>query len=77
METAKIFYNGRSQAVRLPKEFRFSQKEVYVKKIDGIVMLIPKGNPWKILVSSLDKFSGDFFSHERDQGKIEKREILE
>ncbi|MBN1902372.1 AbrB/MazE/SpoVT family DNA-binding domain-containing protein [Candidatus Sumerlaeota bacterium] len=67
METAKIFLNGRSQAVRLPREFRFNQKEVYVKKIDGIVMLIPKGNPWKIFVSSLDKFSGDFCSFERDQ----------
>lgn len=77
METAKIFLNGRSQAVRLPKEFRFNQKEVYVKKIDGIVMLIPKGDPWKILVSSLDKFSEDFFSHEREQDEIDKRETLE
>jgi len=76
METAKIFLNGRSQAVRLPREFRFNQKEVYIKKIDGIVMLIPKGNRWKFLVSSLDNFSEDFFSHGRDQGAIEQRETL-
>jgi len=32
METAKIFTNGRSQAVRLPKAFRFNGNEVYIKK---------------------------------------------
>ncbi|RUM33902.1 MAG: AbrB/MazE/SpoVT family DNA-binding domain-containing protein, partial [Desulfobulbus sp.] len=34
MDTAKLFINGRSQAVRLPKRYRFEGKEVYVKKID-------------------------------------------
>ena len=35
METAKLFKNGRSQAVRLPKEFRFEGDEVYVKPVAG------------------------------------------
>lgn len=42
MTTAKIFENGRSQAVRLPKEYRFSEDEVLISKVGEIVMLIPK-----------------------------------
>ena len=41
METAKLFMNGRSQAVRLPKEFRFNGDEVYIKKVGDAVVLIP------------------------------------
>ena len=44
MQIAKLFSNGRSQAVRLPKDCRFTkrEKEVYVHKMQGMVMLIPK-----------------------------------
>ena len=44
MEKAKIFMNGRSQAVRLPKKFRFKGSEVYIKKTEEGVLLIPKNN---------------------------------
>ncbi len=60
---AKIFQNGQSQAVRLPKEFRFDdQKEVFVKKVDNVVMLIPKDNKalWGNFFNNLDNFSNDF-----------------
>jgi antitoxin VapB len=78
METAKLFRNGRSQAVRLPRKYSFSGEEVYVKKVDGIVMLIPKDeDPWKPLVDSLDKFSDDFFNFSRDQGIVEQRNRIE
>jgi antitoxin VapB len=60
MKTAQIFSNGRSQAVRLPKEFRFDAEDVFIKKFDNIVMLIPKNDPWASLINSLDKFSDDF-----------------
>ena len=77
MDTAKLFKNGRSQAVRLPKEYSFSGKDVYIKKIDGVVILIPKDkDPWEPLISSLDKFSNDFFDFKRDQGTFEKREPI-
>jgi antitoxin VapB len=77
METAKLFKNGRSQAVRLPRKYSFPGEEVYVKKVNGIVMLIPKdGDPWKPLVDSLDKFSGDFFDFSRNQGILEKRKRI-
>ncbi len=78
METAKLFRNGRSQAVRLPKKYSLPGEEVYVKKVNGVVMLIPKDkDPWKPLVDSLDKFSDDFFNFSRDQGILEKRNRIE
>ena len=43
--TAKLFQNGQSQAVRLPKKFRFDNiKEVCIKKINGMIVLIPKSD---------------------------------
>lgn len=75
MNTAKLFKNGKSQAVRLPKEFKFEGKEVYIKKVGRSVMLIPKNDPWKSLMDSLDKFSDDFMS-ERKQPQAGKRERL-
>ena len=42
MQTARVFNNGNSQAVRLPKEFRFNDDEVIIKKVGGAVLLIPK-----------------------------------
>ena len=74
MDTAKLFKNGRSQAVRLPREYSLPGDEVYVKKIDGVVMLIPKNeDPWQPLLDSLEKFSDDFFNFKRDQGILQKR----
>ena len=66
MQTAKIFINGRSQAVRLPKDFRFSGKDVFIKKIGKIVVLLPKDDPWSSLVNSLDQFTDEFMDS-RDQ----------
>lgn len=73
MKTAKIFKNGQSQAVRLPKEFRFEDGEVFIKKSGNIVQLIPRTDSWNVLFSSLRKFSSDFMS-ERSQPELEKRE---
>jgi antitoxin VapB len=72
MKTARLFNNGRSQAVRLPKEFRFKGNDVYVKKLDNIVMLFPMEDPWIPLINSLDKFTDDFMA-DRDQPSVDKR----
>ena len=75
--TAKIFQNGQSQAVRLPKEFRFeNQKEVFIKKQNGVVMLIPKNDKtiWDRMFDSLENFSDDF-EIPRDEA-VQKREDL-
>jgi antitoxin VapB len=63
MQTAKIFINGRSQAVRLPKEYRLKGEDVYIKKIGNIVMLIPKDTPWSSLINSLDQFTDDYMEN--------------
>ncbi len=75
MDTAKIFENGRSQAVRLPKKYRFEEDHVFIKKIDDVVMLIPSDKLWKTFKASLDKFSDDLF-FERDNDEPQNREEL-
>jgi len=75
MRTAKLFHNGQSQAVRLPKEFRFEDDYVFIKKSGNAVILIPAKNSWDSLLESLDMFSGDFMS-ERRQPTAQKREPL-
>ena len=79
MKIAKLFTNGRSQAVRLPKECRFAgkEKEVYVHKLDGMVLLIPKKNPWESLVRSLDRFSEDFMNERRQPPCSDPRPAFE
>ena len=73
MDTAKLFKNGRSQAVRLPKEFRFEGEEVFLKRVGNAVLLIPYREPWQTLVNSLSQFSDDFLET-RDQPEQEMRE---
>ena len=73
MKTAKLFQNGQSQAVRLPKEFRFEDDHVFIKKSGNVVILIPAKGSWDSLMESLDKFSPDFMA-ERKQPGTQKRE---
>ena len=73
MKTAKLFLNGRSQAVRLPKEFRFSGQKVFIKKVGEAVILIPYQESWQSLFSSLEQFSDDFMA-ERGQPEQQVRE---
>lgn len=72
MHTAKLFKNGRSQAVRLPKAFRFEGDEVYIQRAGQAVMLIPKEkpkiDPWKDFFEALDMFD-PAFPLERHQPK--------
>ncbi len=60
MKTAKLFRNGQSQAVRLPKEFRFEGEEVQITKLGDGVLLLPTGHTWDTLFQSLEKFTDDF-----------------
>jgi antitoxin VapB len=76
MTTAKIFKNGSSQAVRLPKECRFSASEVYAQKLGDIVILLPKRHPWQSLVKSLDHFSDDFMDAREQPALSQVRDEL-
>ncbi|MCK5201031.1 MAG: AbrB/MazE/SpoVT family DNA-binding domain-containing protein [Spirochaetales bacterium] len=75
MDTAKVFVNGRSQAVRLPKEYRFDESDVFIKKIDDVVMLIPRDKVWKTFRNSFSKFSDDLLL-ERDNELPQERDLL-
>lgn len=76
MKTAKIFQNGRSQAVRLPQEFQFSGKEVLIQKHGAAVLLVPRGKVWEIFLEGLSEFSDDFMKEGRDQGGDQERKKL-
>ena len=67
VDTARLFVNGRSQAVRLPKEFRFEGDRVYVKRVGNAVVLLPYSGSWEGLFQSLDAFSDDFMEEGRGQ----------
>ena len=75
MEAVKLFKNGESQAVRLPKAYRFKGQEVFITKIGDAVILMPKKSKMNLLIDSLDKFSDDLLT-ERNQPDLEKREQL-
>ena len=72
MKTAKLFKNGQSQAVRLPKEFRMAGSEVYIKKQGEAIVLLPKQNSWKSLFDSLDHFAKNL-KIERNQPKEDQK----
>lgn len=60
MITAKVFKSGNSQAVRLPKEYRLDVKEVSVNKIGNVLMMVPKGDPWRVFSEGLKELGDDF-----------------
>lgn len=76
MATAKIFMTGRSQAVRLPKEFRFKDKEVGVSRLNDTVVLFPKSKGWDVLEKSLALFTDDFMAHRGQPARSERRKPL-
>ena len=76
MMTANVFENGRSQAVRLPKECRFDTDEVAVNRIGDIVMLMPKTNKWASFMQAIDLFSEDFLEDGRMDEMRQERENL-
>ena len=76
MMTAKVFKNGRSQAIRLPKECRFSSDEVVVNKIGDIVILLPKQSKWDSFMKAIDMFSDDFMADGRTTDMVQERDEL-
>jgi antitoxin VapB len=68
-QTAKIFATGRSQAVRLPLEFRFNESEVFIRKdpVSGDVVLSRKPSDWQGLLDVVALNTQDDFLIERRQ----------
>lgn len=76
METAKVFSNGGSQAVRLPRDCRFDQDEVLVNRIGSVVLLMPKDDPWASMLQGLDMFTDDFLANGVDDLPVQARDAL-
>lgn len=75
MDTAKLFINGRSQAIRLPKAYRFEGKEVYIKRTSEGVLLIPKDKSiWDVWEKNLNKYETAFMT-ERNQPEPQQERV--
>lgn len=73
MQTAKVFQNGRSQAIRLPKDFRVEGTEVYLKRTAEGFLVITR-DPWEIAREAILKLSDDFMAEGRQQSPPQERE---
>ncbi|MBW1659336.1 MAG: AbrB/MazE/SpoVT family DNA-binding domain-containing protein [Deltaproteobacteria bacterium] len=78
MDTAKIFNNGRSQAVRLPKKYRFDGQEVFIKKVPGGVVLLQKNSSiWDTWEENLNKYQEPFMEDRNQPKSSQEREDLD
>jgi antitoxin VapB len=74
MDTAKLFINGRSQAVRLPKTYRFEGKEVYIKKVSQGILIIPKDRSvWSVWEENLKKYDEPFMTDRNQPDSQQER----
>ena len=71
--TAKLFWSGRSQAVRLPKEFWMEGAEVRIRRQGVAVILEPAASDWAWLDTIVGEFSDDFFAAGRSQPELSSR----
>ena len=77
MQTAKLFWSGRSQAVRLPKAFRFDGKEVRIRKHGNQVILEPIADDWAWLDALVGEFDEDFIAALNEQPPQQERPELD
>lgn len=74
---AKVFKNGQSQAIRIPKEFRVETQEVYIEKVGNTLIIKPKnGNKWDLFFDDLESVDTKDFLIERKQPKQQERELF-
>ena len=76
MTTAKLFMNGGSQAVRLPREYRFEDDEVMINRIGNVVMLMPRDDPWAAFEDGMKMFSEDVFAEGRPAFEDTERQFV-
>ena len=74
MQTAKIFQNGRSQAIRLPKAFRLPGTEVKISRDGSRIILEPLEQSWDDWLLAIEQFSDDFMAQGREQPAVQERE---
>jgi antitoxin VapB len=74
-QTAKLFMNGRSQAVRLPAGFRFEGSEVFISRAGEKVILSPKPTSWDAFFEATERPTPDFMAERVDE-LPQARELL-
>ena len=77
MTTAKVFWTGRSQAVRLPKEFRFDTDKVSIRRQGDEVVLKPVPNDWAWLDAIQGQFDQDFYDAVEEEIPQQERPELD
>lgn len=77
METAKLFWSGRSQAVRLPKDFRFDGQEVRIRRHGEAVILEPIAKDWAWLNEVTGPVDEDFAEAAREEPASQERPALD
>jgi antitoxin VapB len=74
---SKVFKNGRSQAIRIPKEFRVECDEVYIEKSGNALIIRPKNkNRWDAFFENLQSVDTDDFLNDRNQLPVQERELF-
>jgi antitoxin VapB len=77
MERAKIFWSGRSQAVRLPKDFRFEGEEVRIRRHGNAVILEPVAEDWGWLDAIVERLDEDFVGAVDERPEQQQRPALD
>jgi antitoxin VapB len=75
MFITKTFKSGNSQAIRIPKEYKIDEKELFINKIGNTIVIFPKDDPWELFKKSLADFSKDYFADGRKQPGMQKKRI--
>lgn len=76
-QLAKVFQNGRSQAIRIPKEFRVNSTEVYIEKVGETLVIRPKPqSKWDSFFLLLDDYDTSDFFLDREQPPLDEKEMF-
>ena len=76
-QLAKVFQNGRSQAIHIPKEFRVDTTEVFIEKVGDTLVIRPtKMNKWDNFFDMLDEFDTSDFMLDREQPLLDNKELF-
>ena len=78
MQITRVFNNGNSQAVRIPKEYRFEQEDVFINKIGSAVVVYQRTDRFAVLMESLSEFTPDYLEGGRpEQNPVQERELFD
>jgi len=69
---AKVFKNGRSQAIRMPREFRVAGTEVHLRRVPEGILIVER-DPWEVCLEACRELSDEFFTTVEKRGFLQKR----